>query len=38
MERYFAICSECGMAVLNRQENHIRYGECKKEQARLGTK
>jgi hypothetical protein len=32
MERYFAICSDCGLAVMNRQENHKRYGECQKEQ------
>ena len=38
MERYFAICLKCGMAVLNRQENHVRYGECQKEQARLAAK
>jgi hypothetical protein len=37
MERYFAICDKCGLAVLNRQENHVRYGECADEQARLAA-
>jgi hypothetical protein len=32
MERYLAVCADCGLAVMNRQENHKRYGECQKQQ------
>ncbi len=32
MERYAAICKECGIYVINRQTNHKLYGECQKQQ------
>jgi hypothetical protein len=34
MERYAAICKDCGMYVINRQTNHKLYGECEREQAK----
>jgi hypothetical protein len=34
MERYAAICADCGTYVVNRQTNHKLYGECEKEQAK----
>lgn len=32
MERYSGVCKDCGIYVINRQENHKRYGECQKQQ------
>jgi hypothetical protein len=32
MERYAAICSDCGTYVINRQTNHKLYGECERVQ------
>jgi hypothetical protein len=38
MERYAAVCKECGIYVINRQTNHKLYGECQEQQIKNQAK